>query len=462
MSKHSNLTCDYYLIIPNLNRKQILFLSNEDKWSLPKVESSKDIKSFEDINKYVNSKLGVQITLLRCYQNKKHPLSGHFSIIYECENHSPSWNPPSHGRWIGLSELKTTQLLVAEHYESIANWFMDSNIYESELSTAPWLKTGWYKGISNRVGDILGHLGINAMNSIEQQCHSTGGCVLRIVTNDDSFYFKTVRSFNAYEILLTQELCNRYPMHFPKVLFTDLENRSFLMKDIAGTELCSIYDIGQWEEALRVFAQIQIDLIEHTGMLLNLGCTDRSLAKMALTIDSFLEDAIKLQSGRADEISREQIEELHRLFAILKEDCGELEGYGIPPTLVHNDFHPHNIFVNENGSVYLDWTESSISHPFFCPAFILQCKECLPADSESVRTSLREAYLQPWLRYKSKQDLDQAFKLSLPLTKLYYAMTYFRCLINRESDFNKVKSMLPSFLTSLIHDLNEECANYCL
>ncbi len=69
--------------------------------------------------------------------------------------------------------------------------------------------------------------------------------------------------------------------------------------------------------------------------------------------------------GRPTGLSPEQREALAALTPRLHELCAELDGYGLPPAIEHGDFWAGQIIAGPQGFTFLDWSDSSISHPFF-------------------------------------------------------------------------------------------------
>ena len=52
--------------------------------------------------------------------------------------------------------------------------------------------------------------------------------------------------------------------------------------------------------------------------------------------------------------------------------CAQLDGFGIPETLQHDDLHDGQVFVGDGRHLVLDWGDACISHPFFSLAVTVQ------------------------------------------------------------------------------------------
>ena len=73
----------------------------------------------------------------------------------------------------------------------------------------------------------------------------------------------------------------------------------------------------------------------------------------------------------------------------------ELSQIGLPDTLEHGDLGASSILITGAGPVFLDWSDSSISHPFFSMFRLAQdAASLLPASSAESRRRMRDAYLE--------------------------------------------------------------------
>jgi tRNA A-37 threonylcarbamoyl transferase component Bud32 len=254
-----------------------------------------------------------------------------------------------------------------------------------------------------------------------------------VKTTAGNVYFKATPALFAREPQLTQALTKYYPAHLPVVLAADFEKRWILMRDVGGKILQQVPDISLWEAALRRFAQIQIDSVQHLDSLIAQGWLDMRLDRLASQIHLLFQDAL-----REPEIA--QLLAFAPQLAALWEELAQL---GVPHTLVHGDLSPRNIYVTGDNYIYFDWSDSCISHPFFDTVRFLYEIEMELTDVPDARTRLRNAYLEPWAVYEPVERLISAFeRCSQTLVSLYQAILDRRLTANLEGSV-KWESFAP-------------------
>ena len=85
----------------------------------------------------------------------------------------------------------------------------------------------------------------------------------------------------------------------------------------------------------------------------------------------------------------------------------ELEAFGIPETIQHDDLHDGQVFVQDGHIRILDWGDSCISHPFHTLTVTLRAlawRHGIEPGSEQL-LRLRDAYLEPFGAPAAAADL---------------------------------------------------------
>lgn len=447
----------YDAIIPHATEPQVLLLSDENGWSLPHwAPGEQHFSAANHINRAIRDRFGLDATVLRYVHYDSNPDTKEVRAVYAMENHSPSWTPPAGARWIGRQALDEVKLAVPEHRHLLETWFAEAEGSKNlPALRAPWARTGWFDLAAAWIQDQLDGLSYTAVGPVEQFKTSAGSCILRVNTTAGMLYFKAVPTVFAREPVLTQALAERYPAHFVDVLAVDAGRHWMLMREVQATPLYLVFEAERWEEALRLFAHIQIDSVDRLRHLMALGCPDRRLDTLAAQIDPLLADLPAMRPGQPGGLTRTEIDQLHALTPRFKAMCGQLASFRVPPTLEHGDFHPQNISVTDQGVIYMDWSEASVAPPFFSLASIIGYVEHLMPDMRSVGARIRDAYLEPWTIYEPMDRLIQAFELSRPLAALHYARSLHRAILSREAgatwEIRELKAALPVCLKLLLH-----------
>jgi hypothetical protein len=98
----------------------------------------------------------------------------------------------------------------------------------------------------------------------------------------------------------------------------------------------------------------------------------------------------------------------------LMEMCDLMEGL-IPPSLDHGDLHTANIYDRDGRSVFIDWGDASITHPFFSTRiFWNSLYELIEDDAEwlDMTNEFRPYYLEPWTAFGKMEELEKLLKVS--------------------------------------------------
>jgi hypothetical protein len=171
-----------------------------------------------------------------------------------------------------------------------------------------------------------------------------------------------------------------------------------LTRDV-GPQVRELLDAGErapsWEVIVKLYAELQIELLDEVDVLLQLGVPDSRPEALGATIEG-----------------------------------------PIRPTLIHEEVHDGNVFVRDGRPVLIDWAEASISHPFAGVINTLRSfayrSGLEPGDPATLR--LRDAYLEPWSDYAQPAELRYLFERAYAVGALVRAATWERILLPLPSD----------------------------
>lgn len=240
----------------------------------------------------------------------------------------------------------------------------------------------------------------NVTGPIEQPHVYPWSTVLRVPTADGPLWFKaTTPDVHGFEPRLTALLGETCPDRVTELVKIDADRTWMLMRD-AGTRLRELEppDPGLWEAILARYAELQIAVTPRADELLALGVPDERPAGIPAKVEALLDDDRALMLGEPEGLSGEQRDGLRRRMPELRALVDELEGFGVPATIQHDDLHDGQVFVKGGHVRILDWGDSSISHPFHTLTVTLRAhawrQGIEPGSAELLR--LRDAYLEPF------------------------------------------------------------------
>jgi aminoglycoside phosphotransferase (APT) family kinase protein len=147
-------------------------------------------------------------------------------------------------------------------------------------------------------------------------------------------------------------------------------------------------------------------------------------------LEEALNDTSLLLLGSAQGLSQSEYVQLQAYLPELKAQCAELQQYGIPASLHHDDLHGSNILLHGNNILFFDWAECAVTHPF-CSLVIVErvFRSVLEFSPETI-AHLRACYLQQWTQFAPLEQLQAAYAIAQRLGKLCRALTWRRVVAN--------------------------------
>jgi hypothetical protein len=274
---------------------------------------------------------------------------------------------------------------------------------------------------------------VDVAGAIEQPHVRWWSTVLRVPTSNGNVWFKACHPSHGFEPALTLELARLRPERVIEVLASDPE-RGWMITADAGERLrellASADDLVRWEEFLPLYADVQLATAERAERLLDLGVPDERLASLPAHFERVLADRDVLLVDREDGLDAGQHERLLASVPEVATLCGELAAVGIPETVQHDDLHDGNVFVRDGEYLVFDWGDSCISHPFHTLAVTLRAAawrfELEPGDPRLER--MRDAYLEPFGEYGSRDELLAAFATAYRLGTIARALSWYRAV----------------------------------
>ncbi len=436
----------HYLLIPHPTEAQILLLADDVGHALPRYETTEPHywQDVAAVNQLADQQLGLKLTTLRCIETVFG--DGQITMFYAMDgSYIPSgWIPPDGAIWATSSELDDLPTGQMEVVSGWFDWTSDTNLIKIE-----WYRPGWFEKAAAWIENQFDDRGILMTAPVEQLRSWERSAILRAQTTFGQYYFKALPVMFRHEPPLVKWLATKYPEDFPKPLLVDGWQRWLLMPDYGSQTLDAVLEINLWENALRHFAELQTSLSVRNNDLIGLGCPDRRLYHLADAIEPLLMNSAESLSGTSLKINDDELDQLHARIPEFKQACIDLSAYSIPASLEHGDFSAGQIVVNGDKSVFIDWSDCSVSHPFFSLYFLTDTDIRLP-DVPNARERLRDAYLQLWTAYEPLHKLIEAFDLAMYLAPLHYALIYQRHILPQMQNQWEMSNMIPFYLRRLL------------
>ena len=219
----------------------------------------------------------------------------------------------------------------------------------------PWSRPGWYARASRWIEAELVSGGRPPTGPIEQVRHWGLSALMRVPTSDGDVWFKAVFPLFASEPAVTALMHREAPGAVPPVLAVHEAEGWLLLGDVGQDVVAAHADAD--DTTVRQLVALQRAFIDRVPDLLASGCPARGFASLpddlsAVLADPATLDWINVPPARAAAI-----------VAWVRSAVADADPLGYPDTLVHGDFHPHNVAVVAGRPVIFDWSDAAVAHP---------------------------------------------------------------------------------------------------
>jgi hypothetical protein len=451
MTAAAPLRYECHIAVGAPGEARLLLLPGEAGWRLPGFGA--DERHFwqdvDHVNAWLRFEFGAPATTLRCLSLDYSPGDELVSMVYAAALHDSAWSPPPGARWVFADELPGLALEREGQRETMAEWLAWYAGGPPPRLRAPWYLPGWHAEAAAWAATALRQAGLPPRGPIEQLRSWQRSAILRLPTAEGPAYFKAVPPMFGHEPALTAALAAGDPPRFAAPVAIDEGRGWLLMRELPGPSLEALRDDGdvpRWQAALASFAEVQIATATRLDELRALGVPDRPLEALAGRLAPMLADTAATLPGRPAGLSAEERARLRALAPRTEIMAQDLAAYGLPTALEHGDFWAGQVVVGERGFGFLDWSDSSLAHPFFSLLlFLVEIEDFFPR-VPWVRERLRDAYLEPWRPLAPGADLTRAFELAQPLAALHHALTYHTVVLPNIEVKWEMELMLPFYL----------------
>jgi len=313
----------------------------------------------------------------------------------------------------------------------------------------------WRAAVDEWIRSELDRHDLRPTGEIEQVKLRSWSLVLRVPAEPEQVWFKAGGPGCAYEAGLVAALAGWADQSVLPPLAVDRERGWLLLPDggpILRTILADGGDQSHWERLLPYYGQLQRDLASRVGEMLELGVPDVRPLAVPGALAELLADTDALLLDQEDGMTSADRERLLRLQPEVTGWAAQLDGYGIPPSLNHDDFHDGNVFLRNGHYVFFDWGDASVAHPFASLLVTLNSiayfRQLAAGSAELLR--MRDAYLEPWTGEYDRADLVEAARLAMRLAKVGRALSWRRALIGGTAEeIAPWRDGVPGWLTEL-------------
>jgi hypothetical protein len=334
----------------------------------------------------------------------------------------------------------------------------EQQMLDNQRFTLPWDHKEWDNKVTDWISAQLAAHGLQAKRPVELLHKRLWSALAKLETSDGILYFKALAPHFHFEVPVSKALAEWQPANSLRLLASDSE-QGWMLSWEAGQTLRSLTrspeQLPHWYTLLPRYAEFQIELASKSDQLLAWGMPDRRLQSLPTLYQELLGKDDQLLIGHEDGLSEQDYQKLQAGIGEFSQLCAQLDSYGLPVTLVHEELHENNVLFDGERHIFMDWSDASVGHPFFTLIVTLRATaywlKIDPNGPELAR--MRDAYLEPFTRFATRAQLDDAAKLALRLGMFNRALSWSNT-IDVSSEEHRAENLdaVPSWLKDYLYE----------
>jgi hypothetical protein len=338
-------------------------------------------------------------------------------IRYEImESCGPRDEAPGGKQWVATDTLVASDFRDPQDCHAVLQALAELIAPAEATTRTPFGRLGWFRNLQQWVQEEIGIHGLQLNGRFRQVNACPTFSLIRFETDGPAVWFKAAGVPNEREYRLTLAIARSFSRFLPQIIATRPECNGWLAREAEGPLLSQCSALASWETAAADLAQLQICSLGSLD-LLESGARDLSTGALGVLVEPFLEAMGEVMDRQTDlTLARLSREQMRILSLRVQEDLSFLEKTSIRETLGHMDFNPGNIVCSPSGSVFLDWAEAFVGHPFLTFEYLLE--HFRRTFGSSYETQLVARYVSPWRDFVSERDIQSALEV-MPLLAVF-------------------------------------------
>ncbi|MBF8290354.1 MAG: aminoglycoside phosphotransferase [Chloroflexi bacterium] len=407
-----------HLLVPHPTMAAVLVQLDEDGFvRLPEVAgvASNGVKA---IASAVAARLDHAVEILRVAPTWLNDADRSPHVFVETEP-LPHGVTPAGCSWLRLSETGVHWAGPPEILASLNRWRAEAGTGTPSPRRPRWSRPGFAEHARRWAAERLAEAGSPAVTALRMDQLWGLSAIMRAETADGAVFLKSCARVFPTEPSITATVRRVAPAIGPPVLAADDAEGLLLMRDVGGTALGD-EPPERWPDGLLALGDLQRSWRESPAAI---ELEDRGPARLAEILPALLEDPI------LEQLPAQIHDRLRARLPRLLDACHRIADLAPAPTIIHGDFHPWNVHATARGISIIDWSDSCLAHPFFdVVTYVGRTKDA------AARTAMVAAYLDGWSDEGSRETLEEAAQLALPLGCLHQLESYRRILASLDPD----------------------------
>jgi hypothetical protein len=196
------------------------------------------------------------------------------------------------------------------------------------------------------------------------------------------------------------------------------------MPAVPGIPLSEAEDSSLWCHAARDLARLQIASVEIASDVLDLQARDVRTETLLERVQPFFALVRTLMEQQTTTTPpRLSLSELLALESNTRDALLALQREQVPDTVGNLDLNPDNLIALPQSTVFLDWAEASVGHPFFSLAHLLEHRRACERNPADRDDHLVPMYLAECMKHWSLSNPNRILCLAVFLAVFAHAVS---------------------------------------
>lgn len=402
------------LVILRGNASELFVLKNGLGFSLPSVEIPKGSRVARELNDRLKFIWNLDVFSLYPLSPSDPANGSSAPQCYVVETVRPDAPAPDAARWLPIAKLSDRSFPNADDATAVHGWREELGNTSANSDHSPLGSAGSLARIRAWVQQILRPSGVNLGNKFLQINASKTFSLVRFETDDGAVWFKAVGEPNVREFPITVALSNLFPSCTAPLLATEPLWNAWLTSDVPGVPLSQGHDIEAWSRAAGDLGALQIASVDTAETFLKWDARDVRASALLGLVEPFFACLRELMDRQTTSCPAPlSFQEMADLELDTRNALCNLQEQQIPDTLGHLDLNPDNLIALPQRTVFLDWAETSVGHPFLSFAYLLEHFRTHFHDSAASPEQLVRNYAGVWQSLGKFEDVERSICLAM-------------------------------------------------
>ncbi|SRR5579871_1876314 len=331
---------------------------------------------------------------------------------------------PETARWISLCDGGNFLFSDRSDFAAVRTWLAGLSERNTNGGLLPFEKPGWFFALEELVQDAVRNIPLTLNGAFLQFTAGTSCSLIRFGTDREAVWFKAVGEPNSREFPLTILLSSRLQDYLPRILATQPHWNAWIMPAVPGIPLSEAEDPSLWCHAARDLARLQIASVEIVSDVLDLKARDVRTETLLKRVQPFFASMRMLMEQQTKNAPPRVLpSEMETLESDTREALLALQQERIPDTVGNLDLNPDNVIALSRSTVFLDWAETSVGHPFFSLAHLLEHHRACGRNPVDRDDRLAPMYLAECRKHWSLSNPDRSLCLAVFLAVFAHAVS---------------------------------------